>query len=123
VDRRVTSDRLPSPPHRIESPVGRVDELNRLVVLLGVLHDSDITIHLAEVLANVPYGLPKHVTDTKAGRHFRVDYLENDRCCQELSLIDWWLRDRSLQRPGAPERRESACSYTAGQPSAGLESC
>jgi len=96
----ITSDPLPLPPHRLESPVGRVYELDGKVLLLGAGHDSDTTIHLAEVFARVPYGIPKHCTVTEHGRHVRVDYLENDHCCQRFALADAWLRTEGLQREG-----------------------
>jgi len=96
----ITADPLPLPPHRLESPVGRVYELDGKVLLLGAGHDSDTTIHLAEVFARVPYGIPKHCTVTENGRHVRVDYLENDHCCQRFALADEWLRTKGLQREG-----------------------
>ena len=96
----ITADPLPLPPHRLESPVGRVYEMDGKVLLLGVGHDSDTTIHLAEVFAQVPYGISKHCTVWKDGRHVRVDYLENDHCCQRFALADEWLRAEGVQREG-----------------------
>lgn len=97
---RITSDGLPLPPHRPESPVGRVHELDGQVLLLGVNHDADTTLHLAEVLADVPYRLPKHCTILQDGRQVRVDYRENDHCCARFTLADEWLRARGLQAEG-----------------------
>jgi aminoglycoside N3'-acetyltransferase len=96
----ITSDPLPLPPHRLESAVGRVWESNGKVLLLGVGHDSDTTVHLAEALAGVPYGVPKHITVLEHGQPKRIDYLENDHCCQRFTLMDEWLRARDLQREG-----------------------
>jgi aminoglycoside N3'-acetyltransferase len=96
----ITADPLPLPPHRLESPVGRVWELDGHVLLLGVGHDSDTTIHLAEAFARVPYGVPKHITVMEGGRPTRIDYHENDHCCQRFALADEWLRARGLQREG-----------------------
>lgn len=96
----IVADPLPAPPHRLESPVGRVWELDGKVLLLGVGHDADTTIHLAEVLARVPYGVPKHCTVLEDGRRVRVDYLENDHCCQRFTLADDWLRATGAQREG-----------------------
>jgi len=98
---RIASDPLPLPPHIPESPVGRVHELDGQVLLLGVGHDADSTIHLAELLADVPYGVPKHCTVLKEGRPTRVDYRENDHCCARFALADDWLRRRGLQSEGA----------------------
>jgi aminoglycoside N3'-acetyltransferase len=96
----ITADPLPLPPHRLESAVGRVLELDGQILLLGVGHDSNTTIHLAEALSGVPYGVPKHITVLDDGRPLRIDYLENDHCCQRFVLADEWLRSRGLQREG-----------------------
>jgi aminoglycoside 3-N-acetyltransferase len=97
---RVVAGPLPLPPHAPESPVGRVHELDGQVLLLGVGHDADTTLHLAELLAGVPYRLPKHVTVLRGGRAVRVEYGENDHCCERFALADGWLRERGLQREG-----------------------
>jgi aminoglycoside N3'-acetyltransferase len=96
----IVADALPLPPHRPESPVGRIHDLDGKVLLLGVGHDSNTTLHLAEVLARVPYGVPKHVTVARDGRRARVDYLENDHCCRRFALADEWLREAGLQQEG-----------------------
>src|SRR5918992_357853 len=83
---RITSDPLPVPPHRLESPVGRVYELDGQVLLLGVGHDADTTLHLAELLAGVPYRLPRYCTVLQDGRRVRIDYAENDHCCARFAL-------------------------------------
>jgi aminoglycoside N3'-acetyltransferase len=96
----ITGDPLPIPPHRVESAIGRVWERNGQILLLGVGHDSNTTIHLAEALAQVPYAVPKHVTVLRDGRPVRIDYGENDHCCRRFTLADEWLRVRGLQRDG-----------------------
>ena len=98
--RHITSDPLPIPPHRLESAVGRVWELDGQVLLLGVGHDSNTTIHLAEVLGGAPYRAPKHVTHLVDGRPVRIEYGENDHCCQRFTFADEWLREGGLQREG-----------------------
>jgi aminoglycoside N3'-acetyltransferase len=97
---KITSDPLPLPPHIPESPVGRVHDLDGQVLLLGVGHDADTTLHLAELLAGVPYRVPKHCTVLQAGRPVRIDYGENDHCCARFALTDEWLRARGLQSEG-----------------------
>lgn len=96
----VTSDPLPLPPHRAESPVGRVHQRDGQVLLLGVGHDANTTLHLAELLAGVPYRAPKHITVLRDGAPVRVNYGENDHCCQRFNLADDWLRGAGLQREG-----------------------
>lgn len=96
----ITADLLPIPPHRRESPIGRVHELDGQVLLLGVGHDANTTIHLAECLEAVPYGVRKHCTVVEDGRPLRVEYVENDHCCRRFALADDWLRAAGLQREG-----------------------
>lgn len=97
---RITADPLPLPPHVPESPVGRVHELDGQVLLLGVGHDADTTLHLAELLAGVPYRVPRHCTVLRDGRPVRVDYGENDHCCERFALADGWLRALGRQSEG-----------------------
>ncbi len=87
-------------PHGLDSPIGRVFEMNGQVLLLGVGHDADTTIHLAENLARARYRQPKYVMTLKAGQVTRVDYEEIDHCCQKFSLLDQWLESQSAQRRG-----------------------
>jgi aminoglycoside 3-N-acetyltransferase len=97
---RILADPLPLPPHVAASPVGRVHDLDGQVLLLGVDHDADTSLHLAELLAGVTYRVPKHCTVLRAGRPVRVDYAENDHCCARFLLADAWLRERGLQAEG-----------------------
>jgi aminoglycoside N3'-acetyltransferase len=85
-------------PHGLDSPVGRVYDLEGDVLLLGVKHDSNTTVHLAENLASVRYRRRKQLTVLKDGRPERLDYGEIDHCCERFGLLDDWLGDR--QRRG-----------------------
>ncbi len=92
---------LPLPPHTPDSPVGRVRDHDGQVLLLGVGHDADTSLHVAELLARVPYGVPRHITArADDGGPVRIDYRENDHCCQRFALADGWLRTRGLQAEG-----------------------
>ena len=97
---RIVAGPLPTPPHAPGSPVGRVHDLDGQVLLLGVGHDGDTTLHLAEILAGVPYHTTKHCTVLREGRPTRIEYEENDHCCQRFALTDEWLRTNGLQREG-----------------------
>jgi aminoglycoside N3'-acetyltransferase len=97
---RIISDPLPLPPHIPESPVGRVHDLDGLVLLLGVGHDANTTLHLAELIAGVPYRVPACCTVLQKGRRVRIDYGENDHCCERFAFADEWLRARGLQSEG-----------------------
>jgi aminoglycoside N3'-acetyltransferase len=71
------------------------------VLLLGVGHDANTTLHLAELIAGAPYRVPHHCTVLGSDRRpVRVDYEENDHCCERFALADGWLLDRGLQREG-----------------------
>lgn len=81
-------------PHGMDSPVGRVHALDGQVLLLGVGHDADTTVHLAENMAGVRYLLPKHLTVLRDGRPQRYDYRETDHCCCNFDRLDDWLGHR-----------------------------
>ena len=87
-------------PHGLDSPIGRVWQLDGQVLLLGVGHDANTTIHLAENLAGVRYRIAKYATVLRDGRPARVDYAEIDHCCERFALLDAWLDGDALQRHG-----------------------
>ncbi len=95
----VVADPLPLPPHIRASPVGRVHDLDGQVLLLGVDHTANTTIHLAELLAGVSYRRPKHCTVLRDGRPVRVEFGENDHCCRRFELVGDWLGDRASVGP------------------------
>lgn len=96
--REITQGPLPLPPHIHESPAGHVYDLDGQVLLLGVGHDANTTLHLAELIADVPYRVPKHITVRRDGKPVVVEYGENDHCCQQFALANQWLK--GLQREG-----------------------
>ena len=87
-------------PHGLNSPVGRVYEWNGQVLLLGVGHDANTTIHLTENLAGVRYRRDKYITILQDGHPVRFEYREIDHCCQNFALVDGWLEEKGLQRRG-----------------------
>lgn len=96
----ILADGLPLPPHRPESPVGRVFGLDGRVLLIGVDHDANTTLHLAEVLARAPYGISKYTTVLRDGAPVRIDYRETDHCCDRFKLANGWLAEYGLQAEG-----------------------
>ncbi len=96
----IVSVPLVLPPHAPGSPVSRVYELDGQILLLGVGHDADTTLHLAELLAGVPYRVRNHCTILENGAARRVEYGENDHCCMRFALADGWLRAAGLQGEG-----------------------
>jgi aminoglycoside N3'-acetyltransferase len=97
---RITAPHPLDAPNSLESPVGRVYGLDGQVLLLGVGHEDNTTIHLAERLAGVRYRRKSHVCLLQAGQPTRVEYAEIDHCCQNFSLVDGWLDAQRLQRLG-----------------------
>ena len=75
-------------------------DLDGWVLLLGVDHSSNTTIHLGEAVAGVPYGLRKWATVLREGRPRRVVFREADHCCRRFAFVEDWLTDRGLQREG-----------------------
>jgi aminoglycoside N3'-acetyltransferase len=96
----INRDAFPLPPHVPESPIGRVYDLDGQVLLLGVGHDANTTLHLAELIVDVPYRIPRSITVFENDQPRRIEYGENDHCCELFGLADEWLRDRGLQSDG-----------------------
>jgi len=103
---RITEPHPVDIPHGLHSPPGRVYELGGQVLLLGVGHDADTTIHVAENLAGVRYRQPKHATVLENGKPKRYEYGETDHCCENFALLDAWLGDRQRRaKAGNAEAR------------------
>jgi aminoglycoside 3-N-acetyltransferase len=84
-----------SPPHGHESPVGRVYHLGGQVLLLGVGHSENTSLHLAESLAEVPYW---QAYETVVGPGQVVKIPETDHCCRGFVQADAWLRGIQRER-------------------------
>jgi aminoglycoside N3'-acetyltransferase len=97
---RITADHPLDEPHGVNSPVGRVYDLDGHVLLLGVGHDANTTIHLAEALAGVRYRRQQSVAILQAGQVTRYHYNEIDHCCENFALVDQWLDAGRAQRRG-----------------------
>jgi aminoglycoside 3-N-acetyltransferase len=97
---RITAPHPIAVPHGLDSPVGRVWELDGQVLLLGVGHDANTTIHLAENLAGVRYRRRKYATVLENGKPKRLEYAEIDHCTERFALLDGWLDEKGLQRSG-----------------------
>jgi aminoglycoside 3-N-acetyltransferase len=98
--REITRNQPVDVPHGPDSPVGRVHDLDGQVLLLGVGHDGNTTLHLAENLARVRYRKPAMATVLIEGRVTRCHYDEVDHCCENFALMDRWLDKVGLQRRG-----------------------
>lgn len=107
---RITAPHPIDPPHGLDSPVGRVYELEGQVLLLGVGHDASTTIHLGENLAEVRYRRRKYVTVLETGKPKRFDYEEIDHCCEKFALVDDWLDCKQMQFRGVIGNGEARLS-------------
>jgi aminoglycoside 3-N-acetyltransferase len=116
---RITQPHPVDIPHGLDSPPGRVYELIGQVLLLGVGHDADTTIHVAEQLAGVRYRLPKYATVLENGRPRRYEYGETDHCCERFGLLDEWLGAK--QRRGIVGRGEARLARSRDIVAAALE--
>lgn len=85
-------------PHGLDSPVGRVYQFDGQILLLGVGHDANTTIHLGETMAGVRYRRAKYLTILNGGLPVRYNYNEIDHCCQNFNLMDQWLEAARHQR-------------------------
>lgn len=97
---RITAPHPIDVPHGLGSPVGCVYELDGQVLLLGVGHDANTTIHLAESLAGVRYRRKKSLVLKEGNQLVEFEYNEIDHCCQNFNLVDEWLESEGLQRHG-----------------------
>lgn len=96
----ILSDPMALPPHQRASAVGKVLDCDGRILLLGVDHDANTTLHLAELLAGVPYRRSRHITVCGESGPKRIDYLENDHCCELFRKANGWLQECGLQSEG-----------------------
>jgi aminoglycoside 3-N-acetyltransferase len=89
-----------SPPHGLDSPAGRVYQLDGQVLLLGVGHSENTTLHVAESVAQVPYSVAHPCIVEVDGVPQRVLVPETDHCTRGFRRLDGWLAARGLQREG-----------------------
>ncbi|WP_437998892.1 AAC(3) family N-acetyltransferase [Sorangium sp. So ce185] len=97
---RICAPQPLSPPHGPDSPPGRVHELGGQVLLLGVTHAENTTLHVAEAIARVPYSVAHPCVIGVDGVARTAMIHETDHCCRRFGLVDGWLRGRGLQQEG-----------------------
>ena len=96
---RITAPHPVEIPHGIDSPVGRVYELDGQVLLLGIGHPSDTTIHLAELLAGCATAAPSPSSFARASRSPASTTARTTTAARTL-LVAGWLDAKGLQRRG-----------------------
>lgn len=97
---RICAPQPLSPPHGPDSPPGRVHDLGGQVLLLGVTHSENTTLHVAEAIARVPYSISHPCVVEVDGVARTVMIAETDHCCRRFKLADSWLRERGMLREG-----------------------
>jgi aminoglycoside N3'-acetyltransferase len=117
----ITAPQPAEPVHGPDSPIGGVWALDGWVLLLGVGHPADTTVHLGECLAGVPYRRRKWATVLAGGQPRRIDFAEPDHCCRQFARVDAWLRAAKRQREGtvgsAPARWRGRATSCGSSPS------
>ncbi|WP_322508547.1 AAC(3) family N-acetyltransferase [Anaerolinea sp.] len=87
-------------PHGLDSPIGRVYQRDGQVLLLGVGHTENTTLHLTENMAGVRYRRRKRTCVFQHGAPTWVEYSEVDHCCENFALADSWLDAGGAQHRG-----------------------
>ena len=83
-------------PEGIKGPIGKVFKLGGSILLLGVDHGVNTTIHLAESLSEVPYRSIASMPILKNGKIEVVEVPLINHCCQNFNKIGPLLEDRNL---------------------------
>ena len=87
-------------PHGLDSPAGRAIALGGKVLLAGVGHDANTTVHVAENEMRVRYGIEAHSTVLVQGEPVELRYCEIDHCCEGFAKVGHLLDQRHQQRRG-----------------------
>jgi aminoglycoside 3-N-acetyltransferase len=105
---RICAPQPLEPPHGPESPPGRVYELGGQVLLLGVHHSESTVLHVAESLANVPYGIAYPCVVVENGVVVEKLIREMDHCCMGFRQVEEWIEVRQGRVGDADARLASA---------------
>ena len=90
----------------IDSPIDRIARAGGFILLLGVKHDTDSTMHVGEAYAQVPYrGVPYDPdfprtaqVRTRSGEVVTVDLNDEPGCSTGFGVIEMPLRQKGLIR-------------------------
>ena len=97
---RICAPQPLSPPHGLDSPPGRVLDLDGQILLLGVLHSECTLLHVAESIAGVPYSIEYPCLVEVDGKPEEIMIAETDHCCRGFRKLDAWLTARNAQSMG-----------------------
>ncbi len=96
----ITSTHPLEDPEGIDSPVGKVYRRDGWVLLLGVDHSANTTIHLGESLSGVSYRRVKSVRLVENGKERTREVAFIDHCCRNFNQVGPLLERRGLVRVG-----------------------
>jgi aminoglycoside 3-N-acetyltransferase len=96
----ITAEHPLENPEGINSPIGKVYQFDGRILLVGVGHDANTTIHLGESLSNVPYRRIKTLRLLENGQVMTRKIPFIDHCCQNFRKLGPVLRERGLVRTG-----------------------
>lgn len=76
------------PPHGIDSPPGRVYTHDGWILLLGVDHSANTSIHVAENMSNAPYRIvDRLLVQEEDGETRWVEIAEVNHCCRNFAKV------------------------------------
>jgi len=94
-------------PHGLDSPAGRAIDMGGKVLLAGIGHDANTTIHVAENVAGVRYGFEARSLVRQAGTTVELRYREVDHCCRGFERVGAALQRTGQQRRAALGRGQA----------------
>lgn len=100
-------------PHGPDSPAGRAIVAGGKVLLAGVGHDANTTIHVAENVAGVRYGFEARSVVRLDGALVELRYREIDHCCRGFERVGDELRRRGWQTAGLLGHAEAVLAPSA----------
>lgn len=100
-------------PHGIDSPAGRAIAMGGKVLLAGVGHHANTTIHVAENEAGVGYGFEARSVVRQSGVPVELRYREVDHCGRGFERVGEALQRTGLQRRGPLGRGQGILSTSS----------
>jgi aminoglycoside 3-N-acetyltransferase len=96
----IVANGLLLPPHQPDGAVGKVLSHDGRILLVGLNHDSNTMLHLAEHLAAAPYEQRRRIALFDGERVVMREYLERRHCFRLYTKVDGWLDQAGLQTKG-----------------------
>lgn len=107
----IVSSGLLLPPHQPDSAVGKVLSHGGRILLLGLNHDCNTMLHLAEHLAAVPYEQRRPIALFDAEGVVMREYPERRHCFRLYTKVDGWLDQAGLKTRGRIGHADARLMY------------